>query len=414
MKRLSIFLLPLLFSKFLFSQNEFKTYDNGLIYNKTTILKLSSIVDSLNLKHKVCDVNKIYYGKSQTLGHKIYLDTLNILGARADIEKRISFDSFIHKYPFAKVEKEIVILKFKTKNYDDEQSVEYNELDPNNGFNTEISVKDSLNQYDKSHKDTWVLEYYSGSEYSKEAVTAFYFMEDFKSIPLSTKYSRMVGYSDCLIDTTTTKFKEETKSGWVELPKNWQSLSDKKQQKLLDDMRSTRVVGFCSMDGRPRQHAIHIALLSAETLNWEVFLKSHLDIMNDRFDRMSDGSWAWAGRKTYIKELEELNINVTDLLLGIALRVENPAHNHYYGNIQRLGRAIAESKNKAEFENEMLTMVEDSTLDNFNRVLAYFLFLNYNGGLPEKSDRTKNLERLKASTEKFPDHLKDKIDWTKK
>ena len=136
--------------------------------------------------------------------------------------------------------------------------------------------------------------------------------------------------------------------------------------------------------------------------------------MNDRFDRMSDGSYAWANRKTYIKELEELNINVSDLLLGIALRVENPANKHYFGSIQRLGRAIAESNNKAAFESEMLRMVEDSSLDNFNRVLAYFLFLNYTNSLPEPKDRYKNMERLKNSVAKFPGHLKMKIDWSQK
>ncbi len=414
MKNLYVSLLVLFFSQRLSAQNEFKTYDNGLIYSKEIILKLSTIVDSLNLKHKVCDVNKVFYGKSQTIGHKIYLDTLNVLAAKKDLEAGISFDSFIKKYPFAKIERDFDIIKFKNKDYQNVSFVEYNQLDPSHGFETEIAVKDTFNAYEKPHKNTWVLDYNKKSQYSEESVTAFYFVEEFQSKALSPKYSRMVGYSDCLIDTATTKFKEETKSGWVELPKNWQTLSDKKQKKLLDDMRSTRVVGFCSMDSRPRQHAINIALLSAETLNWEVFLKSHLDIMNDRFDRMSDGSYAWANRKTYIKELEELNINVSDLMLGIALRVENPAHNHYFGSIQRLGRAIAESKNKEAFESEMLSMVEDSTLDNFNRVLTYFLFLNYNNSLPEPSDRDKNRERLKNSVAKFPEHIKNKIDWTQK
>ncbi|MBK7503592.1 MAG: hypothetical protein IPI52_00240, partial [Bacteroidetes bacterium] len=119
-----------------------------------------------------------------------------------------------------------------------------------------------------------------------------------------------IGYSDCLIDTIATKFKSDAKSGWVDLPENWQNLSEKKKEKLLDEMRSTKVVGGCSQDSRPREHAINIAMLSAEVTNWEVFLKSHLDIMNDRFDRMSDGSYAYAQRKTYIKELEELDINV--------------------------------------------------------------------------------------------------------
>jgi hypothetical protein len=101
----------------------------------------------------------------------------------------------------------------------------------------------------------------------------------------------------------------------------------KKKEKLLDEMRSTRVIGRCSQDDSPREHAVNIALLSAETNNWEVFIKAHLDILNDSFDRMSDGSYAWNRRKTYIREIEDLNIDVEDLILGISLRIENPENN---------------------------------------------------------------------------------------
>ena len=175
-------------------------------------------------------------------------------------------------------------------------------------------------------------------------------------------------------------------------------------------MRSTKVVGGCSQDSRPRDHAINIALLSAETTNWEVFLKSHLDIMNDRFDRMSDGSYAYAQRKTYIKELEELDINVPDLLLGISLRIENPATNHYYGNIGRLGRAISESKNKQDFETEMLSMIENDKLDDYNRVLAYFLFISYNNFVENETVKMNNITKVKLSIEKMPKYIKDKIN----
>ncbi|MBK7243510.1 MAG: hypothetical protein IPH98_06560 [Saprospiraceae bacterium] len=72
--------------------------------------------------------------------------------------------------------------------------------------------------------------------------------------------------------------------------------------------------------------------------------------MNDRFDRKSDGSYAWGQRNTYIKELEELNINVPDLILGILFRIENPASNHYFGSIGRVGRALSETKNRNEIE----------------------------------------------------------------
>ena len=50
------------------------------------------------------------------------------------------------------------------------------------------------------------------------------------------------------------------------------------------------------MDNSPRIHALNIAKLSAETINWEVFLRAHLDIMKDKFERMSDGSYAFGGR----------------------------------------------------------------------------------------------------------------------
>lgn len=134
------------------------------------------------------------------------------------------------------------------------------------------------------------------------------------------------------------------------------------------------VIGGCSMDDSPRRHALRIAELAGETASWEIFLRSHLDIMNDRFERVSDGSYAWGRRKTYIKELEVLNINVSDLLLGIVLRVNNPSENHYFGSIRRIGRSLSESKDKGVIECEMLSMIKSKELDDYNRLLVYYLF----------------------------------------
>ena len=153
-------------------------------------------------------------------------------------------------------------------------------------------------------------------------------------------------------------------------------------------------------------------MLSAETGNWEVFLKSHLDIMNDRFDRMSDGSYAYEKRKTYIKELEELDINVLDLLIGISLRVEDPAENHYYGSIGRIGRAISESKDKNEFITQILSMIEDKELDNYNRILSYFLFVSCNNYVENEAEQKANLKLLEKSIMTLPVYLKSRIKLT--
>jgi hypothetical protein len=177
----------------------------------------------------------------------------------------------------------------------------------------------------------------------------------------------------------------------------------------LELRRNRRVIGRCSMDDSPRVHAMKIAVLSAETIHWETFLRAHLDIMNDRFERVSDGSYAWAARQTYIQELEELDINVADLLLGISLRLENPSQNHYYGSISRLGRALSETRFAREIETKILGLIKDNDLDDHNRILMYYLFLNYNHHIKDESRKKENIESLKAAVRELPEYLATKI-----
>jgi hypothetical protein len=384
--------------------------NNKLLYSDDTMEKLEHIVDSLNLRYKSCDINKVFNSQYQTIGYVVSLDTNDVKQAKRDIDKNISFENFLKKYPNAKVKKNVLIIKNKYISREKKEIVYYDEVNLNDDYRLEIEKENEGNFYLKTVKNSWIYNYIEKSEYSKESIEAFYFPDDFKSVPLPLKYCRQIGYSDCLIDTVATKFKNDAKPGWVDLPKNWMKLSLKKKEKLLDEMRSTTVVGFCSNDTRPIEFATSIAKVSAETSNWEVFLKSHLDIMNDKFERMTDGTYAWSGRKTYIKELEELDINVVDLLFGISLRIENPAHNHYYGRIDRLGRAISESKDKDIFQSQMLSMIEDNELDDYNRVSAYYQFLNYNYFIENLEEQKENLKQLKSSIKKMPSYIKDKIE----
>lgn len=411
MKKL-IVILFLLNSLQIFGQSEFTTYKNGLIYNDATMNKLERIVDSLNLKYKTCDLSKVYYSKSQTIGNYLELETDNIKQAIIEINKKPTFESFISKFPNAKVEKNILIVKFKYINYEDKEIVEFSQINLNDNYGFEIDRESNF--YEKDLKNSWLYEFTENKDSITGRIYAFYFPDHFKSIPLSQNYNRQIGYSECLIDTNATKILSNSKEGWIDMPNDWQSLNIKKKNALLTKLRSIHVTGGCSQDRRPREHAINIALLSAETANWEVFLKSHLDIMNDRFARVSDGSYAWAKRKTYIRELEELEINVPDLILGISLRIENPAKNHYFGNLGRLGRAITESQNKVQFESQILHMIEDNELDIYNRVLAYFLFRSYTNYIEEETERKRKVEDLKFSIATLPDYIKDKIDLKEK
>jgi hypothetical protein len=175
-------------------------------------------------------------------------------------------------------------------------------------------------------------------------------------------------------------------------------------------MKRRRIVmGACSRDVSPRLHIMDISLLAAEAANWQVFLRAHLDIMNDFAARNFNSNFAERERKTYIREIEELDINVQDLLLGISLQISNAASNHYTGSAGRLGRAFAETRYRAPLEKKLLVMIADERLDHYNRYMLYHLFLNYLYYLPQKEDRTRCLQLLQTAIKNMPPYLLPKL-----
>jgi hypothetical protein len=180
--------------------------------------------------------------------------------------------------------------------------------------------------------------------------------------------------------------------------------------KALQMKRNYIVVGGCSQDSRPREHARDIATLAARSHNWDIFLRAHLDIMNDRFERASDGSYAWGERKTYLKELEELNLDIVDLMLGLTFRTQNAPDNHYFGTIWRLGWALTESKEKDIFEKKALDIIKDPELDEFNRGLVFLLYKTYVYHLNDKKEVRSKISFLKNAMNDFPEFVRVSIN----
>lgn len=389
-------------------EKEFTTYPNGLIYSARTMGKLSHIVDSLNLKYKTCNFNTTFYSKSQALGNLIEVDSSSIAEALKDLEKGITYEAFVKKYPKSVVKENLLFIKGKYKDYLQRDLVSIDEFDLKNENGFSYSTFD-MSLYDYDISDSWLDDYSEKTEYAQESLTVVFFPKNFTSAPLPKQYSALIGYSDCLIDTTKAKLKKNLKEGKPWIPKNWKSLSFNQKVQMLDKLRSTRVVGECGMDFAPREHAINIALLAADTYNWGVFLKAHLDIMNDRFERMSDGSYALETRATYIKELEALNIDVPNLVVGMSFQIENPASNHYFGRAGRVGRAIVESENRAEIEKTILSIIADKELDLYNRLLFYTLFYNYNYYLPNKAEQKENASRLAKVSSTLPEYVRTRL-----
>jgi hypothetical protein len=135
--------------------------------------------------------------------------------------------------------------------------------------------------------------------------------------------------------------------------------------------------------------------------------------MNDRFVRNVDNGIAQRSRATYIKELEQLNIKVIYLLFGIMFRVRNPTENQYFGSVRRIARALSETKHKNEVEQGMLSVIEEPNLDDYNRLLFYHLFLNYNWHIKDKNRSKANEVKLIAAYSKLPNYLKKELIYKK-
>jgi hypothetical protein len=415
MRKKICLLFGVLLTSVLYAQYEFPTHKNGLIYSENTMDKLGKIVDSLNLKYKTCDLNKKFYSQPQTKGYLIQLRSDDLTQAKKDIDNNMSVDKFLAKYPEAQVKKNVLILKSKAKDYRKKDIIRYDEVVINDDYSVDVEVNYTQTLYKKPAKNTWAYYYRSKKSYPEESIDAFYFPENFKSVLLDQKYSKQIIYSECLIDASITKFKENSEGSrydtdrLVSLPQGWRQLSKEEKEKLLDEMRSKQAVGSCSQDNSPRIQGINMALLSADIANWEIFLRSHLDIMNDRFERVADSGYARQARNTYIKELEELDINVYDLIFGMTFRLENPLTNHYYGSVSRLGRAVAESKDKELFLKQLLSMMADENLDDYNRLLSYFFYVNCNYYIKSKTDQKLNTSRLNNALKKLPQYLSEQI-----
>ncbi|TGD79918.1 hypothetical protein [Hymenobacter wooponensis] len=466
---------------------EFGLTTNGLLYSPRTMSRLQRIVDSLNLRHKVCDLSRVYQSKWQGQATYVRLEQGDLAAAAKLLKSGTTVENFLRQYPGAKQELGLlVVATHEQDEYGDKPhlSTEYRSI-PLNGRGDYTLSADGHASASALASEKWIVEYEKRG-YPKPYVEAFYFPEGLACKPLAKSYAMLVQYADCLVDTTAQIYLQTAKRTGVRMPqkatasqaallefvhqqtnypsdeyknktgqeelraqwlayREWDSLRIPKVDALAktprfrellvkaatDDAtlgntsdefeeyvaryysparalllkRSRRVVGSCSMDDSPRRHALGIAQLSAEAVNWETFLRAHLDIMNDRFERDSDGSYAWEKRQTYLRELEELDINVPDLLLGISLRIDNPSNNHYFGTVNRVGRALAETQQPREIEQRLLSTVADPTLDTFNRLLAYYLFLNYNQHLPDKAQQRNNILALNESVRNLPSYL---------
>jgi hypothetical protein len=312
----------------------------------------------------------------------------------------------------------------------------------------------------------WVYSYWKSDEDDGECLSALYLNTPLKRVALPERYAAWVRYADCLIDTTTSIFFPTAKDGFNYYydgnkagPKYEALRKDvnedtgysiiisyigkklKKQpafKKLFTDAvkealqlqyptsfwfesavemyyskqaaltlkRNRKVYVRCGVDQSDWLHMFDIAHMAAETANWPVFMHTHLNLMQIYPLRTgySTGINLKSDGRPFIQELEMLDINVHDLFMGICLKVGDAGSNHFTASLQYICRFMLAAKYRDMFEQELLSMMADSELDDYNRLRMHYLFLNYLHFANDK-DFQALFQKLKDADEKLPYYM---------
>lgn len=397
-----IFLIGLLLPLLSQAQSSEFNVDSGYIYSQHAISHLRKISDSLNLKYRLCNTKSVYTSVSQTKVRALSFWGKNSKLIKKAIESGEAFEKIHKRFPKSTYSEQcLALLTNSQKEGYNISTVVINSSD------ISIDLTIPLEEWNNKNNrpGSVFFDFEKEGQFTEGYIQAIQLIDSFSSGEIPFRYAKMIQYVDCMVDTTEPKMLNPTESYYSGDLENLDTLSQAAKEILLNQLRRTQVVGNCSMDPSPRIHAKNIAIVSAESGNWRVFLKAHLDILNDKFERVSDGSYAHKERKTYIKELEALNLDLPALMTGIIIRINDPSPEHYYGSPARIGRAISESKDSLLFESLLESVIADSGLDDFNRLLHALCFDYYQ--YYKASERSK--KRFQAALTQLPPYLSTKF-----
>lgn len=440
----------------------------NLLYSKNDIAQLKKTADSLNLKYLECTANRVYHSYQQTAGMRFGLKISAEKGATLEsmLKEGASLEAIRAALPAVVVKDSAHVVIVYNREYND-----YNKSYDTILLSGDARKFDRI--YDPvsfSTSNTWIYELKKLQ--TGYLFDAWLLDRPFSSMQLPAAYASMIQYVDCVVDTSTRillcdEWKQEATNLSMKklvtymLLKNprtkdlrdipgllytdvdylYQDLkTSARARQLVDDAikeaikkrigdesledlaqgrysadtvlllkRMRRVFGQCSMDTRPQQHARAIGQLASQTHQWPVFIRSHLDIMNDRFERLSDASYGEAVRGTHLRELELLDIPSLRLLLGSVFRAADVSAGHYTGDIQRLGRAFTESQQAADFEKQVLACIGNNDLDPFNRCLFFMLYTNYCYYHTDEAVIRNKIAALKADAAGYPEYISKAI-----
>jgi hypothetical protein len=415
MKMKQIILFLLVFAN-CFSQTQ-KSIDEqkNSLYSAESLSKFKLKVDSLNLIFEKGSYKKIdFYSKPIAKAHFIILSGKHVPNAILDIEKKISFKDFIEKYKETVIDSNTIVLKHKIKSsqsLDMEDILHRNVLDVNNdnidkevlefdGFwfsgylNQKMIVNDKY--FDVSVKGKWI------TIQNQTKMIGYYFIDEFESKVIPAEYLKMIQYSEIISKNDTNVIFKNAKEKSISLSIKYRTFSLEKKKELLFKFRNRYVVGNCGFDGRPTSHLLNIARLSAETSNWNIFLKSNLSLI---FSNHSNSFYDF--QKEILSDLELININIPYLTIGLGMRINYNTDNYLkdFNNGNRFKYPVLFSKKSKDIKLKLLQMIQDKNLDLYNRLAMYTIFLNSIYLIENKTEKEEDKNLLQQAIKSLPNSV---------
>ncbi|WP_347175165.1 hypothetical protein [Polaribacter uvawellassae] len=183
------------------------------------------------------------------------------------------------------------------------------------------------------------------------------------------------------------------------------------KKRALELMRQNRQVGTGSFDNGPIVQQKRIASLASKTQNWNVFVKSFLNIMNDNVSRNANSNIASNARKTYIEELAKLNIDIDKILLGSNIRIDDTTRTHYFSDGSKIAKAYANlnSDKQEYFKNTVFEIIKDKEIDAFNKLHFYNTLKNYQYFVKDSIEKIRLEKDIENLIPFLPKEIKSRI-----
>lgn len=184
------------------------------------------------------------------------------------------------------------------------------------------------------------------------------------------------------------------------------------KNRVLNLLRQSETVGTCSFDDRPLEQLKRIATLAAETNNWNLFIQSTLNVLNDNVSRVAQSNIASNNRKTYIEELLKLDLNLNMILLGSNFKVKDSANSHYFSDGTKIAQAYQTLDNRHQdtFEKTITEILETADIDAFNKLHFYNTYLSFKNLLTDSIKSSRIDKSIKKLILHLPFEIKSRIE----